>query len=166
MQVKVSWAVSKPPIDLSHLLFILWIASASMHICNAAHQENFARKKQLIIDTDGITDDMRALTLALQTKSVEVVAVTAVSGVVPLEQSVANIRRTLRANHAEHIPIYEGANGPLISTVSGKVEESFLFGKDGLGDVPDAYPEVSYPRRPLLNDETVTVPHSSCDNNS
>jgi inosine-uridine nucleoside N-ribohydrolase len=37
-------------------------------------------KKKLIIDSDGVSDDVRAVSLALQTDDVEVLALTAVNG--------------------------------------------------------------------------------------
>lgn len=53
-------------------------------------------KKKLVIDTDACADDIRALTLALQSDE-EVVAVTTVAGSTNVEQAVANVARTLRA---------------------------------------------------------------------
>ena len=37
-------------------------------------------KKKLVIDSDGVSDDVRAVSLALQTPNVEVIALTAVNG--------------------------------------------------------------------------------------
>uniref|UniRef100_A0A915CRD8 Inosine/uridine-preferring nucleoside hydrolase domain-containing protein n=1 Tax=Ditylenchus dipsaci TaxID=166011 RepID=A0A915CRD8_9BILA len=55
-------------------------------------------KKKLIIDTDAVSDDVRAISLALQHPDVEVLALTCVNGCITVQQAVANLARTLRAN--------------------------------------------------------------------
>lgn len=57
-----------------------------------------ASKIKIIIDTDGVVDDMRALTIALQNPNVDLIAVTTVSGSTSAYQAVANVARTFRAN--------------------------------------------------------------------
>ncbi|KAK6752059.1 hypothetical protein RB195_003467 [Necator americanus] len=98
-------------------------------------------KKKLIIDTDGVSDDMRAISLAIQHPDVEVIAITTVHGGVPVEQATANAARVQRANGVEEsIPIYMGSPEAIIRKPF--VVHSF-FGIDGIGDRPDAFPEVS-----------------------
>uniref|UniRef100_A0A0N5AAW8 IU_nuc_hydro domain-containing protein n=1 Tax=Syphacia muris TaxID=451379 RepID=A0A0N5AAW8_9BILA len=138
--------------------------------------------KKLIIDTDGAADDIRAMSLALQTSNVQVMAITTVKGVVSVDQVVANVSRTLRANNAkvgfqtlyicmewirskqmeekagmvnnmsftktlrkvaDMVPIYKGAFEPLLATRSEVTDESFFFGKDGMGDRPNDFPQVT-----------------------
>ncbi|KAH7700162.1 Protein Y43F8C.13 [Aphelenchoides avenae] len=101
-----------------------------------------AAKKRIVLDVDGVTDDCQALTLALQTPEIEVLAVSTVSGSTNSYQGAANVARTLRANKAKKIPIYKGADGPL---ADGAIDYSFsekFFGKDGLGDSPNEDPKV------------------------
>uniref|UniRef100_A0A183BRI9 IU_nuc_hydro domain-containing protein n=1 Tax=Globodera pallida TaxID=36090 RepID=A0A183BRI9_GLOPA len=76
-------------------------------------------KKKLVIDSDGVSDDVRAISMALQTQNVEVLALTAVNGCVSVHQACANMSRMLRANHDEH-----------------------FFGNDGLGSAPNQFPKV------------------------
>ncbi|CAJ0607278.1 unnamed protein product [Cylicocyclus nassatus] len=94
-------------------------------------------KKQLIIDTDGFSDDIRAISLALQHPDVEVLAFTTVHGCVSVEQATANVARCQRANAlANPIPIYKGASESLLNKESNRNEIS----DDGLGDQPQAFP--------------------------
>ncbi|CAJ0599666.1 unnamed protein product [Cylicocyclus nassatus] len=96
-------------------------------------------KKQLIIDTDGFSDDIRAISLALQHPNVEVLAFTTVHGCVTVEQATANVARCQRANALKHpIPIYKGASESLLNKESNL---NGMFG-DGLGNQPKAFPEL------------------------
>ncbi|GMR60472.1 hypothetical protein PMAYCL1PPCAC_30667, partial [Pristionchus mayeri] len=103
-------------------------------------------KKKLIIDTDGVADDIRAISLAMQHPHVEVLAFTTTRGCVRAEQAAANIARAQRANGIKRrIPIYKGATAQLIKTFPATMptwDESKFFGKDGIGDLPNAFPEV------------------------
>ncbi|GMT12960.1 hypothetical protein PFISCL1PPCAC_4257, partial [Pristionchus fissidentatus] len=103
-------------------------------------------KRKLIIDTDGVSDDIRAISLAMQHPDVEIIAFTTTHGCVSATQAAANVARAQRANGIEKkIPIYKGASSQLIKNdVTNELasDESFFFGKDGLGDQPKAFPEV------------------------
>uniref|UniRef100_A0A8R1DLM5 WD_REPEATS_REGION domain-containing protein n=1 Tax=Caenorhabditis japonica TaxID=281687 RepID=A0A8R1DLM5_CAEJA len=93
-------------------------------------------------DTDGVTDDIRALTIALTNPNVQVLAITTVHGGVSADQASANVARLLRAtNHSSSsIPIYIGANDSLVPKGPIQVWED-LFGNDGIGGVPEVFPE-------------------------
>ncbi|KAK6028241.1 Inosine-uridine preferring nucleoside hydrolase, partial [Ostertagia ostertagi] len=94
------------------------------------------------LDTDGVSDDIRAISLALQHPDVEVLAFTTVHGCVSVDQATANVRRCQRANGLTvPIPVYKGAREPIIGE-KPLCSESIFFGKDGIGDQPDAFPEV------------------------
>ncbi|TKR89819.1 hypothetical protein L596_013862 [Steinernema carpocapsae] len=56
-------------------------------------------------------------------------------------QATANVSRTLRANGKE-VPIYKGAAHPIIKKRK-PVDETSLFGHDGLSDRPQDFPESS-----------------------
>ncbi|CAD5210552.1 unnamed protein product [Bursaphelenchus okinawaensis] len=99
-------------------------------------------KTRLVIDTDAVTDDVRAVSLALQHSNSEVLAITTVAGCVPVEQAVANMVRTLRANNVTGVPIFKGASKPLILNNHTRHNEKILFGNDGLGDHPTEFPTV------------------------
>ncbi|KAK0412436.1 hypothetical protein QR680_006211 [Steinernema hermaphroditum] len=96
-------------------------------------------RTKLIVDTDGVTDDIRALCIASQNAGAELVAVSTVHGCVSVEQATANVSRTLRAN-GKKIPIYKGAANPIIA--KPLMDMSEIFGKDGMGDKPEAFPAV------------------------
>ncbi|EYC23901.1 hypothetical protein Y032_0014g2206 [Ancylostoma ceylanicum] len=100
-------------------------------------------KVQLVIDTDGVSDDIRAISLAMQHPDVEVLAFTTVHGCVSVEQATANVARCQRANEVQKpIPIYKGAAEPLLGRENDFCSENIFFGKDGIGDQPNAFPEV------------------------
>ncbi|KAK6735208.1 hypothetical protein RB195_018408 [Necator americanus] len=100
-------------------------------------------KVKLVIDTDGVSDDIRAISLAMQHPDVEVIAFTTVHGCVSVEQATANVARCQRANDvSKRIAIYKGAGESLLGSESEFRSENIFFGKDGLGDQPKAFPEV------------------------
>lgn len=55
----------------------------------------------MVVDTDGVADDIQALTMALQHPDVDVLLVTTVVGSTTAPQAVANVARTLRANKVQ-----------------------------------------------------------------
>ncbi|RCN47091.1 hypothetical protein ANCCAN_06922 [Ancylostoma caninum] len=72
-----------------------------------------------------------------------VLAFTTVHGCVSVEQATANVARCQRANEVtKPIPIYKGAGEPLLGRGSDFCSENIFFGKDGIGDQPNAFPEV------------------------
>lgn len=101
-----------------------------------------APRKKVVIDTDGGADDVRAISLALQTNFLEILAITTVHGVVSIEQVIINISRTLRAN-GKNVPVYKGAAEPLVLKKRQNETEPSFFGRDGIGDQPKAFPEVT-----------------------
>lgn len=56
---------------------------------------------KMIVDTDGVADDVQALTIALQHPDVDLLAITTVTGSTTSSQAVANIARTFRANRVK-----------------------------------------------------------------
>lgn len=87
--------------------------------------------KSIIIDCDVGVDDAFALILAFHSPELEVKAITAVNGNVPLNQVFENIQKILSLIHPKENPlIAKGADKPL----SGKpVYAHSVHGKDGLG---------------------------------
>ena len=88
-------------------------------------------KKKVIIDCDAGIDDALALILAFRSPDLEVKAVTAVNGNVPLLQVCENIQKVLSLLKPGRKPlIAKGADHPL----KGKgVYASAVHGEDGLG---------------------------------
>uniref|UniRef100_A0A8R1HTE5 IU_nuc_hydro domain-containing protein n=1 Tax=Caenorhabditis japonica TaxID=281687 RepID=A0A8R1HTE5_CAEJA len=96
---------------------------------------------KLVIDSDGVSDDVRAISLALQHPKAQVLAFTAVHGCVTVDQACANIKRTIRANNGHNIPVYKGAAKSILSLPKDDTV-SIFFGVDGIGDKPNDHPIV------------------------
>ena len=97
--------------------------------------------KKLIIDTDCGIDDALAISMALTDPCVEVLALTCVSGNVQLPHVLRNVGIVLDAVGAGAIPIFAGADRPLLMQA---VHASEVHGSDGLGDA--GFPDTA--RRP------------------
>lgn len=96
---------------------------------------------KMIIDTDAGVDDAIAILMALADPAVEIVAITTVSGNVPVDQVVRNVGVVLDLAGAGPIPFFRGAARPLVGP---PVHATDVHGQDGLGDV--GFP--SSPRTP------------------
>ena len=102
----------------------------------------------LVVDCDPGCDDAAALLLALAAPELELVAVTTVSGNVPLTATTANARRVLEfAGHAA-VPVYAGCARPLLRAPAHARE---VHGHDGLGGV-----ELPPAREPAADGNAVT----------
>lgn len=99
---------------------------------------------RMIIDTDGGVDDAQAIMLALGQPDVTVEAITTVTGNVHVHQANRNVFSTLEVM-SSNIPVYQGADRPLVSAWQSIVED--IHGKDGLGD---------WQERPVSNRQTET----------
>jgi purine nucleosidase len=96
--------------------------------------------RTLLIDTDGGSDDVVALIMALRSPDVRVSAITVVAGNVPVEQATRNILCAVELCEAD-TPVCAGAGKPLLREL---VTAQWFHGTDGLGD--HGYAPVS--RRP------------------
>jgi inosine-uridine nucleoside N-ribohydrolase len=88
--------------------------------------------RQIIIDTDPGVDDMVAIFLALRSPEVQVMALTAVAGNVPLEVTQLNALRALEIAGRTDIPVAAGASRPLQRHL---VTAPAVHGTNGLSDV-------------------------------
>jgi purine nucleosidase len=86
--------------------------------------------RTLLIDTDGGSDDVVALIMALRSSTVCVAAITVIAGNVPVEQATRNVLYTAELCGAQ-TPVYTGAAKPLLREL---VTAEWFHGKDGLGD--------------------------------
>ncbi len=84
----------------------------------------------MIIDTDTASDDAVALVLALTDPRVQVLAVTVVSGNVPLAPAVQNALYTVELCGAD-VPVHAGADRPLQRPAQYATD---VHGQDGMGD--------------------------------
>ena len=93
--------------------------------------------KPIIIDCDPGQDDALAILLALGSPDeLEVLAVTAVAGNVPLVLTEVNARKLVALAGRTDVPVYAGADRPLVRDL---VTAEFVHGKTGLdgADLPE-----------------------------
>ena len=89
--------------------------------------------RKIIIDTDTGSDDAVAIMMCLREPSVEVLALTTVSGNVPVEQATRNCLMSAQiAVGEEHMPpVYMGADRPLMRP---RIHARNVHGEDGMSD--------------------------------
>jgi len=112
--------------------------------------------ERVMIDCDVGVDDALALILAFHSRELDVKAVTAVNGNVPLEQVFENIQKVLRLIQPRNKPlIAKGAEQPL----KGKTVYAYsVHGKDGLGGAKiDVGADEEWQRFPGRADELITT---------
>ena len=88
-------------------------------------------KRKIIIDCDPGIDDSLALLYAIQHPDLEVVALTITAGNVPVKLGVDNAFKILEKLERLDIPVYAGANQPLVRDF---VSAQDTHGMDGLGE--------------------------------
>ena len=97
--------------------------------------------RKIIIDTDPGQDDAVAVLLALGSPELEVMAVTAVAGNVPLVLTQLNARKICELAGRSDIPVFAGAARPLLRPL---VTAEHVHGRSGLDG-----PELPDPKMPL-----------------
>jgi purine nucleosidase len=88
-------------------------------------------KRKMIIDTDTASDDAVALLMAVEHPDIEIIGITIVAGNMPVPQGSINARYTLEVC-GKHVPVYDGADKPLIRETS---RAYFFHGPDGMGNM-------------------------------
>ena len=83
--------------------------------------------KKLIIDCDAGIDDAQAIILALSL-DVDVLAITCVAGNTGVDQVVKNVIRVLETCGRTDIPVYKGADRPLLGMYWGYYHMGCLMG--------------------------------------
>jgi len=86
-------------------------------------------RQPIIIDTDPGQDDAIAILLALASPELEVLGLTTVAGNVPLALTSRNARIVLELANRREVPVYAGADRPLLRPL---VTAEFVHGKTGL----------------------------------
>jgi purine nucleosidase len=87
--------------------------------------------RKVIIDCDPGIDDTLALLYALQAPELEVVAITVVCGNVPVDIGKQNVLRCLERVQRLDVPVYVGAQAPLVKPFTSAQD---THGLDGLGE--------------------------------
>ena len=90
---------------------------------------------RIIIDTDAGVDDALALQLALAYPMLSIEAITTVTGNTDVDTVIRNVNSTLVGMSRTDIPVFRGADRPLIS--AWKNETTDVHGNDGMGDWAD-----------------------------
>lgn len=111
---------------MRNLIVILFcVASFAMTgIVSAQSQERIP----IIFDTDFVmppADDSLALMLALQSPEIEILGITTVAGNDSLEQAVTDVLRMLEIANQDDIPVYIGADMPLVHAKSDYAVRSY-----------------------------------------
>src|SRR5215472_4852827 len=86
--------------------------------------------RTFLIDTDGGSDDVVALIMALRSRAVRVRAITTVAGNVPVEQATRNVLYTVELCAAE-TPVFPGSGRSLVKKLDSAL---WFYGRDGLGE--------------------------------
>lgn len=90
------------------------------------------KKQSLIIDCDPGVDDAVGLFLAFGSPELDLLAVTAVGGNVPVSRTGRNARILRQIAGREDVPVFLGADRPLVRDPAGAGE---FHGAEGLGDL-------------------------------
>ena len=107
-------------------------------------------KRTIVIDTDPGQDDAVAMLLALASPGeLEVAAITAVAGNVPLERTFDNARRLVELADRPEVPVYAGAPRPMFRDL---ITAEYVHGDTGIDGAVLPEPVV-----PALDDDAVDV---------
>lgn len=98
---------------------------------------------KIIIDTDPGQDDAVAILLALASPEIEVLAITAVAGNVPLALTERNARQIVALAGRADVPVHAGCDAPLSRPL---VTAEYVHGKTGLDGI--ALPDPAQPLAP------------------
>lgn len=102
-----------------------------LHKKAAGKENKKMERKKVIIDCDPGIDDALALMLALSSPELDILGITTVCGNVPPEKGAANALRVLKFMGRLDIPVYTGAEKPLVRKY---VSAEDTHGEDGLGE--------------------------------
>lgn len=102
--------------------------------------------KKIILDVDTGIDDALGIILAVKSKQLDIQAITTVCGNVSLEQATVNTGKVLDLLGRPDIPVYRGAETPLIRP---EFNETRIHGQDGIGGalqyaVPSTVPAAGF----------------------
>jgi purine nucleosidase len=95
-----------------------------------------AERRRVIVDTDTAGDDTQAILLSLLSDRAAVEGLTMVAGNVEFEYEVENAKYTLQLAGREDVPVYEGAEEPLLKDHE---YADYVHGAGGLGG--DLFPD-------------------------
>jgi len=105
----------------------------------ATPAEVSSRSERIILDTDPGVDDALAIFLALRSPELQLEAITAVSGNVPLSFTLPNALRLVEIAGRTDVPVAAGAAVPLLRRL---VTAAYVHGNNGLGGVEFPEPKI------------------------
>jgi inosine-uridine nucleoside N-ribohydrolase len=88
--------------------------------------------QKIIIDTDPGVDDTFALLMAMRSRELNILAITAVAGNVPLNFTLPNALRLVEIAARTDIPVASGADSPLIRRL---ITAAYAHGENGLAGI-------------------------------
>tara|TARA_A100001037_G_scaffold86861_1_gene78823 strand:- start:762 stop:1697 length:936 start_codon:yes stop_codon:yes gene_type:complete len=97
--------------------------------------------RKIIIDTDPGQDDAVAILIALASNELDVIGITCVAGNVPLPLTGTNARKILELSGEVDIPVFLGADKPLVRTL---ITAEHAHGKTGLDGPELPEPKINY----------------------
>jgi inosine-uridine nucleoside N-ribohydrolase len=118
---------------------------AGLFVCQAlpatAVAQDTASPHKVVLDTDlgFASDDAMALLLLLQSSKVDLLGVTVVTGNAWLNQEVANTLRLLEIAGRAEVPVYAGAEFPLVNSVAEMRLRESLYGETSEGGYKGAW---------------------------
>jgi inosine-uridine nucleoside N-ribohydrolase len=128
------------------------ISRAPQNLASAAdaspQKSSASQPLRIIIDTDPGVDDAVGILLALRSPELQVEAITAVAGNVPLELTLPNALRLVEIAGRTNIPVAGGASHPLTRRL---VTARYAHGNNGLAGVDFPAPTVK-PSRESANE--------------
>jgi len=104
--------------------------------------------QKIVIDTDPGVDDAFALLLAMRSKELNILAITAVAGNVPLSLTLPNALRLVEIAGRTDIPVASGAASPLIRRL---VTATYAHGENGLAGVEFPAPTMQPVKEPAAD---------------
>jgi pyrimidine-specific ribonucleoside hydrolase len=105
---------------------------------------HFKARYHVIVDTDGGIDDFRAICMMLASPEIEIIAITAVDGILPPEETVRRVHSLLRDFRHEGIPVGMGKSlpgktgNPEKSAMAYSIQWAGKKSSSPVGSFPDA----------------------------
>jgi purine nucleosidase len=112
----------------SHLQRIARFAALAILLCGAT----FAQKIKIIIDQDARgpgTSDQQAILVFLQSEKFDVLGITTVSGDQWVREETQHVLRLLEIANRTDVPVYQGAEFPLINSKEESERWEAMYGK-------------------------------------
>ncbi|KAH0946125.1 hypothetical protein HN011_005679 [Eciton burchellii] len=116
------------------IIRIIYVITIVIYLLCLIFRRCSTTPRKIIIDTDAGGDDALAIMLALmyeaKTHDIEILAITTTYGNTYIENVEQNVLKILTVANRSDIPVYSGAQRPLIDSY----ESDNFFGFDGFGD--------------------------------